>query len=83
MKSAKYTLAAIILFLTSNIFSQSAIDTTWNGAIDIMGTKIGIGVKFTTTGKTVKAVMDIPEQSAMGLELEKVSFSNPKIHFEL
>jgi len=83
MKSAKFTLAAILLFFTSVSYSQSEIDTSWNGAIDIMGTKIGIGVKFTTTGKTVKAVMDIPEQSAMGLELEKVSFSNPKIHFEL
>ena len=60
MKSAKFTLAAILLFFTSVSFSQSEIDTSWNGAIDIMGTKIGIGVRFTTTGKTVKAVMDIP-----------------------
>ncbi|HAX48014.1 MAG TPA: alpha/beta hydrolase, partial [Bacteroidetes bacterium] len=83
MRSAKFTLAVILLFFTSISYTQSAIDTSWNGAIDIMGTKIGIGVKFTTTGKTVNAVMDIPEQGAMGLELEKVSFSNPKVHFEL
>lgn len=83
MKSAKFTLAAILLLFTYISYSQSEIDTSWNGAIDIMGTKIGIGVKFTTTGKTVQAVMDIPEQGAMGLELDKVSFSNPKVHFEL
>lgn len=83
MRSAKFTLAVFLLIFTSVSYSQSEIDTTWNGAIDIMGTKIGIGVKFTTTGKNVKALMDIPEQSAMGMELEKVSFSNPKIHFEL
>jgi len=83
MNTLKYFLLILSVFVTPLLYSQSEIDTAWNGAIDIMGTKIGIGVKFTTTGKTVKAVMDIPEQSAAGLELEKVSFSNPKIHFEL
>ncbi len=83
MNTLKSFLLILSVFVTPLLYSQSAIDTSWNGAIDIMGTKIGIGVRFTTTGKTVKAVMDIPEQSAMGLELEKVSFSNPKIHFEL
>lgn len=83
MKTPKISLICLLFLLTSLSYSQSEIDTSWNGAIDIMGTKIGIGVKFTTTGKDVKAVMDIPEQSAMGLELDKVSFKNPKVHFEL
>lgn len=83
MKSTKAILTALIFFLSSFTYSQSEIDTTWNGAIDVMGTKIGFSVKFTTTGKEVKAIMDIPEQSAMGMELNKVSFKNPKIHFEL
>lgn len=83
MKSVKIILAALIFILSSFTYSQSEIDTSWNGAIDIMGTKLGIGVKFTTTGKEVHATMDIPEQNAMGLELEKVSFKNPKIYFEL
>lgn len=83
MKYAKVILTVLILFISSFSYSQSEIDTTWNGAIDIMGTKIGIVVKFTTTGKEVYAVMDIPEQGAMGIELNKVSYKNPKIHFEL
>ena len=83
MKKSKYILTLIILFLSVTAYSQSEIDTSWNGAIDIMGTKLGIGVRFTTIGKDVSAMMDIPEQSAMGLELNKVSFKNPKIHFEL
>ncbi len=83
MKTPKYIIPALIFFLSVSLYSQSEIDTTWNGAIDIMGIKLGIGVKFTTTGKELKAVMDIPEQNAMGLELNKVSFNNPKIHFEL
>ncbi len=83
MKTEKIILAALIFFISSFAYSQSEIDTSWNGAIDIIGTKLGIGVKFTTIGKELKAVMDIPEQNAMGLELDKVSFKSPKIHFEL
>ncbi|MEO8514745.1 MAG: alpha/beta fold hydrolase, partial [Ignavibacteria bacterium] len=83
MKTSKYLIAALTFFFSVSLYSQSEIDTLWNGAIDIMGTKLGIGVKFITTGKDVRAVMDIPEQSAMGLELNKVSFKNPKVHFEL
>jgi uncharacterized protein len=73
----------LALVFSASITSQSLIDTTWTGAIDVIGTKIGLSVKFTTTGKTTSATMDIPEQGAMGLELEKVSFNNPKVHFEL
>lgn len=83
MKILKSFSAIAFILLSAFTYSQSEIDTSWNGAIDIMGTKIGIGVKFTTSGKDVKAVMDIPEQNALGLELNKVSFRNPKIHFEL
>ena len=83
MKILKFTFCCLLFIVSTFIYSQSEIDTSWNGAIDIMGTKLGIGVKFTTTGKDVKAVMDIPEQGALGLELDKVSFKNPKIHFEL
>ncbi len=83
MKISGYLSTFLLFFISVSLYSQSEIDTSWNGAIDIMGTKLGIGVKFTTTGKELKAVMDIPEQNAMGLELNKVSFSNPKIHFEL
>lgn len=71
------------VFISNTGYSQSEIDTVWNGAIDIMGTKIGIGVRFSTAANKTTATIDIPEQSAIGIELEKVSFSNPKVHFEL
>lgn len=84
MRPLRVLSCLILSFVFSfSLTSQSLVDTTWSGAIDIMGTKIGFLVKFTTAGKTTTAIMDIPEQGAMGLELEKVSFNNPKIHFEL
>lgn len=78
-----FSFLILLILFSGTLFAQSLIDTNWAGAIDVIGTKIGFSVKFTTTGKTTSAMMDIPEQGAMGLELEKVSFDNPKVHFEL
>jgi pimeloyl-ACP methyl ester carboxylesterase len=73
----------LLFFFSLSLHAQSDIDTTWSGSIDIMSTKLGIAVKFVTTGPNISATIDIPEQSAMGLPLDKVSFKNPKIYFEL
>jgi pimeloyl-ACP methyl ester carboxylesterase len=48
-----------------------------------MGMKLGITVRFKTESGVTSAKIDIPEQSASGLDLTNVSFNNPKIHFEL
>lgn len=83
MKILKTFITAIFILATHSIFTQSEIDTSWNGYIDIMGQKLGIGVKFTTEAKELKAFISIPEQKAIDVPLEKVSFKNPKVHFEL
>lgn len=83
MKTIKYILLTFVLLSVNYNFSQTEIDTSWNGTIDIMGQKLGIGVKFFSEGKELKALIDIPEQGAKDVPLEKVSFSNPKVHFEL
>ena len=76
-------LSIALLIISQPASGQSDIDTSWNGAIDIMGTELGIIVKFRTDAGKLSASIDIPEQGAKDIELEKVSFSNPKIHFEL
>lgn len=80
---SKFVILILALSISFITYSQSEIDTTWNGAIDVIGTKIGFSVKFVTTSGLTSGTMDIPEQSAMGIELTKVSFKNPKVHFEL
>ena len=80
---SKYFLLLVLFFASFKSYSQSEIDITWNGAIDVIGTKIGLSVKFVTTSGITSATMDIPEQGAKGIELNKVSFKNPKVHFEL
>lgn len=84
MKNLRFLLiCSLCFFFAQAAFSQSLIDTTWSGAIDIMGTKLGIIVKFRTVSAKPAGTIDIPQQSAIGLELSKISFKNPKLYFEL
>ncbi len=82
MKSLKILFVLLILFVSS-VHSQSPIDTTWNGAVDIMGSKLGIIVKFWSQGGMTKGTIDIPQQKQAGLPLSGAVFVNPKVHFEL
>lgn len=83
MKYIKLLSVFLFIFILHTAFAQSVIDTTWSGNIEVLGTKIGIITYFKTENGALNGTMDIPEQSAMGMELSKVSFSNPNIHFEL
>jgi uncharacterized protein len=82
MKSLKILLVLPVL-LTAFIYSQSPIDTTWHGDVDIMGSKLGIIVKFWSQGGMTKGTIDIPQQNQEGLALTGAVFVNPKVHFEL
>jgi len=55
----------------------------WSGAIDIGGQSLGMSVTFQMKSGALRAFIDIPEQHATGLLLTKVSFENPRVHFEL
>ena len=72
-----------VIFMHLTSLSQSAIDTVWTGYINLMGTKLGITVRFKTENNVTNANIDIPEQNAFGIELKQVSYDNPKVHFEL
>ncbi len=84
MKNIITKLFALILFLflIRPINSQS-IDGPWSGAITIMGTELGIGIKFKTDTDSVRGTIDIPEQGAKDLKLIHVEFTPPKVYFEL
>ncbi len=73
----------VLLFSSLILFSQSEIDGTWDGAIDIMGTELIIIVKFYTDEDQLKATIDIPQQGAQGLSLTNVHFEHDSVYFEL
>lgn len=64
-------------------FSQGQLDGRWQGAIEIQGIELTIGVTFTTAPQGLAATIDIPQQGAKSLVLTNVSFAPPKVHFEL
>lgn len=72
-----------VSLLVAVVFAQTAIEGTWEGAIQIQTVELGIIVNFQKSGDSLTATIDIPQQNAMGLHLERVNFVAPKVHFEL
>ncbi|MFH0988968.1 MAG: alpha/beta fold hydrolase [bacterium] len=56
---------------------------TWNGAVQLGEMDLIMIVEFSYTSNGLKAAIDLPQQGAKSLPLSKVSFENPKVHFEL
>ena len=80
--SRAYILAAALILPFFSSHAQSP-DGSWIGAISVMGTDINIMVTFASKGDSVTATIDIPQQMALGLALQNVSWKPPKAHFEL
>lgn len=64
-------------------FAQSAIEGSWEGAIQLPSMEIGMEVAFVSEAEELTATIDIPPQGAFGLPLKNVSFEDPKVYFEL
>ncbi len=71
------------LFIFTAAYSQPKLDGSWSGAIQIMGTELGIDVKFKTETDSIRGTIDIPQQNAKDLKLTHISFTTPKVYFEL
>ena len=59
------------------------LDGQWEGAIDIAGTQLGIIVKFDSSTGALAATIDIPQQGAADLPLDRVSLDGDAVHFEI
>lgn len=55
----------------------------WDGAILVLGSELGMTVRFSPDSGVWSATMDIPQQGAMGLPLQNVEVDLPRVHFEL
>jgi hypothetical protein len=55
----------------------------WEGAIVVLGTELGIVVRFAPGSDGFTATIDIPMQGAFGLPLRAVRYEPPSVHFEL
>jgi hypothetical protein len=55
----------------------------WKGIIATSGVEIGISVTFTGGEAGLTGTIDIPEQGALGLQLDNVTMEGDLIHFEI
>ena len=63
--------------------AQGGVIGSWDGAIIIMGSNLGISVVFETGGEGVDGRIDIPQQGAAGLALTNLRYQHPSVYFEL
>jgi len=73
----------VLCCLAGSAYAQDGVVGRWEGAIDIMGSALGITVVFESTDEGLAATIDIPQQGAQGISLSNVSFEDPQVHFEL
>lgn len=66
------------------LLAQPAPAGRWEGAITIMGQKLGISVVFTAEGNgALSATIDIPLQGGRAIPLRNVRADGTRVHFEL
>jgi hypothetical protein len=61
-----------------------SIEGVWEGSLEVQGTTLRIVVKiFSETDGTLKETLDSPDQGAMDVPLDNVTFEGNTFHFEL
>jgi len=59
------------------------VEGHWKGAMMREGAELNVSFDFTREANALKASFDSPSQRAIGIPLQKVSYADPKVHFEL
>lgn len=65
------------------VCAETTVEGHWEGAIDLPGRSLEIRVDFKRADAALRATIDIPQQGALGLQLQAVRFEAPQVHFEL
>ena len=77
----------VLVFLLGLVVSSSAaqrsIEGHWEGVMVREGAELPVSFDFTSGAKGLTASFNSPTQKAMGIPLRNVSYTAPKVHFEL
>ena len=78
-------LACLILFLTSVAFAQSPKDVAgrYEGSIQLPGTALNVIVELRDGAEGLGGTIDIPQQGARGVALEKATVGSGEITFAI
>ena len=81
-------LVCLVLFVMGSSavlsYAGKGIEGEWEGAIEVQGTSIGVTIKVTKGDDgTLSATIDIPDQGAMDVPLDNVTFEDNTFKFDL
>jgi uncharacterized protein len=76
-------LALLLGLVGASSAAQRSIEGHWEGAMVREGAELPVSFDFTSAAAGLTASFNSPTQRAMGIPLRKVSYTAPKVHFEL
>ena len=87
MKKTVALISLVLLVLASSTvlsYAGKGIEGVWEGTIEVQGTSIGVTIKVTKGADgTLSATIDIPDQGAMDVPLDNVTFEDNTFSFDL
>jgi pimeloyl-ACP methyl ester carboxylesterase len=83
MKKLFFFLVLTSFLFSNKFYSQPKIEGSWSGKIEIMGMALSIEVRFKQDTDSLRAEMDITEQTAKDVKLNHVQYNYPSLHFEM
>jgi len=76
-------LALLLGLVGSSSAAQKSIEGHWEGVMVREGAELPVSFDFTSAAAGLIASFNSPTQRAMGIPLRKVTYTAPKVHFEL
>ncbi|MDA3615582.1 S9 family peptidase [Polluticaenibacter yanchengensis] len=68
-----------LFVLLGMVQTFAQINGAWKGTLEVSGMKLNIIFNIKDDGGKLSATMDVPEQGASGIPIDKVVFENPKL----
>ena len=81
--STPFVLALLFGLVISGFAAQKGIEGHWEGALVREGAELAVSFDFASEAGGLKASFNSPTQRALGIPLRNVSYTAPKVHFEL
>src|SRR5437660_7277571 len=77
------TLSLLLGLVVSSSAAQRSIEGHWEGAMVREGAELPVSFDFTNGATGLTASFNSLTQKAIGIPLRNVSYTTPKVHFEL
>lgn len=79
----KIFLVFFLILIPALSYSQPKLEGRWIGKLEIMDMTLSLDITFTGQNDSMKGAIDIKEQNAFGIPLDKIKTSGEKVSFEM